>query len=251
MRKVGVFLGTLSLAVAAISATARAQALNGFPLGTSTSANGVLFTGGNSNGSLSVSIGGCPVNGATCVIGPVTGNFSGSFQGFSGSGNYSLASESLTASFAGEAANGVDMWSFATNADAFSANVSSGLLAGGGVSGNIDWTGITETTSGVFVAGNVTFTGSGTLSALGSGSTIIDLQLAPLSCNTAVTGSCTLANIAGEPGDPPMGFASVGSGVFGQAPPTGSTNPTPEPGTLLLLGSGLTGIGFLRRKFSV
>ncbi|MGC1106262.1 MAG: PEP-CTERM sorting domain-containing protein [Candidatus Acidiferrales bacterium] len=40
-----------------------------------------------------------------------------------------------------------------------------------------------------------------------------------------------------------VGFPNIG-GSGGSGP-----SPTPEPGTLLLLGSGLTGLGFIRRRF--
>lgn len=74
---------------------------------------------------------------------------------------------------------------------------------------------------------------------IGVGQTIVlDLQVDPVmlsslqpgqSANLIVTGGCVTTGASSCPT---------------------STAPTPEPGTLLLLGSGLTGIGFIRRKFS-
>jgi len=50
---------------------------------------------------------------------------------------------------------------------------------------------------------------------------------------------------AGEPGWAVYGTPSTGTGTG-----TGGTPPVPEPGTMLLLGSGLISIAGLRRKFN-
>lgn len=56
-----------------------------------------------------------------------------------------------------------------------------------------------------------------------------------------VTGTASL-NLAGDPAVTSM-TGSVGL-------PSGGTSTTPEPGTLLLLGSGLSGFAFIRRRFA-
>jgi len=53
---------------------------------------------------------------------------------------------------------------------------------------------------------------------------------------------------AGELGWAVYGTPSVGSGTTGPGPGTGGV---PEPGTMLLLSSGLMGIAGLRRKFNI
>jgi hypothetical protein len=114
----------------------------------------------------------------------------------------------------------------------------------GAITGAIDWTQVVENTSGDFMIGTATFSGSGAFSGIGSGSIGINVKLGALTCN--VSGTCNLGAISDVGGDPPAAFSSVGSGTFGP-PPTSST---PEPGTLMLLASGLPALGFVRRRFS-
>lgn len=215
-------------------------------LGPSTSGNGIIFSSNGTTGQLDIAIGGCPFTGTSCTAGnPLTGNIS--VSGFT-AGTYSLAANSsLLAQFASTSPSGVDTWNITgiagTDSDSYT------LLApslGLTVTGAVDWTQIVENGSGVSLLGSASYTFSGALS--GSGTQGIDVSLAPLSCNSQVTGPCTLANISGELGDPPAAFSSVGAGTFGGPPP--STGVTPEPGTLLLLGSGLSGLGFIRRRFA-
>ncbi|MGB6482649.1 MAG: hypothetical protein WBE86_04095 [Candidatus Acidiferrales bacterium] len=82
----------------------------------STSANGIVFTGGNGNNSLNVDIGGCPFSTSiTCTNGgAVTGALT---VGGVGGLSYSLGADSLTASFAG-ISNGVDTtWNLGGNSE--------------------------------------------------------------------------------------------------------------------------------------
>lgn len=212
-------------------------------LGPSTSPNGIVFSSNGTTGQLDIDVGGCPFTG-TCTAGnPVTGGIT--VSGISGT--YSLAADSsLFASYVSTSPSGVDTWNISglsgTDSDAYTL-YSPGLTLM--VTGAVDWTQIVENSSGVSLLGSASYTFSGLFS--GSGTTGINVLLAPLTCNSSVTGPCTLANISGEPGDPPAAFSSVGSGTFGGPPPTSST---PEPGTLLLLASGLPALGFLRRKFA-
>lgn len=236
--KTVVFICGLALAAGVMCRPAMAQGITDVALGMSTSANGIVFTGGNSNGSLSVDIGGCPFSTSIACTpgGAVTGGLtvlgSGGFQ-------YSLMADSLTASFAGTASNGVDTWNLSGNSDAYALGEGPIVF----VTGVIDWTQVVENTSGVSLVGTAEFNGAaGT--GIGSGVVDINVQLAQLVCNTQVSGACNLGNIADTGGDPPAAFSPVGSGAF-NTPPTGAT---PEPGTLLLLVSGLLGLVPLVRR---
>lgn len=265
MRKIVTSFAGLVLACGLTSVAAKAQTT--VPLGPATSAQGVLFTGNsNGNGSLAVQVGGCPPGSTGCSVGPVTGNLGSAIVG--GTiflyGPYSINADSLSASFLGTSASNVDTWSLTGAADPFSVSITAfegpenqGLEIGTStVGGSIDWTGLTENAAGIFLSGTADYTVSGFLANdLGSsGSASFNIELAPLTvCADIPAGaSCTLATVAGVGGDPPTVFSLVGSGnIGGSGPSTGTSGVTPEPGTLLLLGSGLTALGFIRRKLSV
>lgn len=238
-KRLGTFLGVLALAVAAVSMTAKAQSgLSGFSLGQST--GGVLvqkdFNG--ITGSLGISFeDGCTAALLTgCTFSNITGNV---IFGGNPIASYTLdfSPTPFLANF-----NGTGSW-------LFSAGDTSGYsLAGlgGGVNGTITWLTLNESLAGVdSMTGSATFTGTGVFSGLGVGTAGITLNLNALSCaNLSAGTACTLTGVSQDP-PAPAGFATFG-GTFGGGGSTGGQ--TPEPGTLLLLGSGLTGIGFLRRK---
>ncbi len=210
-------------------------------LGESTSVYGIVFSGDTgTTGGLDVNIGACPLTGSASESCSGTGAVSGDISIGAATGTYSLSANDSVAEFASESSSGVDTWNITGPvSDSYTLSADGGKVT---VTGAIDWTQIVENGSGVSLLGSASYTISGLLS--GSGTKDISVLLAPLSCNDDVVGACTLANISGEKGDPPAAFSSVGSGTIG-----GST--TPEPGTLLLLGSGLLGLApLIRRKFA-
>lgn len=219
-------------------------------LGAATGPNGISFTGFGGAGDLNVDIGACPfvATSVTCTPGNAdTGDIK-----VDGSpiGTYSLSADSsLVATFSSQVPlGGVNTWlvtaTSGTDSDPYTLSAFGGV---GTVTGAVDWTKVVENTSGVFMDGTATYSGSGVFSKLGSGSASIAVELAgPLSCNfaTSSTNPCTLATIADVGGDPPAAFSPVGSGTFG-------SSTTPEPGSFILLGSGLLGLGgMLRRRRS-
>lgn len=238
MKRLGAFLGVLVLAVAALSMTAKAQSgLSGFSLGQST--GGVLvqkdFNG--VTGSLGISFeDGCTATLLTgCTFSDITGSV--------GLGGNPVASYTLDFNSTPFLANfnGPGSWLFSAG-DTSGYNL---VGLGGGVNGTITWLTLNESLAGAdSITGSATFTGTGVFSGLGSGTAAITLNLNALSCANLSSGTpCTLTGVSLDP-PAPAGFATFG-GTFGGGSTGGQT---PEPGTLLLLGSGLTGIGFLRRR---
>jgi hypothetical protein len=213
---------------------ALATSLLNVTLGASTSPNGIEFTDPTSSGGMTIIIGACPFTAVTCTAG---GAVTGGLTVGDLSSTYSLSGNSgLLATFAGQS-NGVNTWTITTPTGA--ADSDSFFLGPSGspqVTGSIDWTSVVENKSGVTLFGSVTYAGE-----LGSGHVNISVLLSPLECNFA--GQCSLGALTDVGGDPPEAFSTVGSGSF-TSPTT-----TPEPGTLLLLGSGLTALGFIRRRF--
>lgn len=218
--------------------TAHASGLSGYSLGPST--GGVLvqpdFNG--LTGSLGVNFeNGCTASlSAGCTFSDITGSV---LSGGNPVASYTLDFNStpFLASI-----NGPGSW-------LFSAGDTSGYsLANlfGGVNGTITWLTLDESLAGVdSMTGSATFTGTGLFAGLGSGTASITLNLNTLSCaNLSAGTACSLTGVSLDPPNP-AGFATFG-GTFGSGGSTGGQ--TPEPSTLLLLGSGLTGIGFLRRK---
>lgn len=234
MRTLKAIVVLCSLALAGmVCRSALATSLLDVKLGASTSPNGIEFTNPTSSGGLTIIIGACPFTSVTCTAG---GAITGGLTVGGLSSSYSLSGDGpLTATFAGQA-GGVNTWDISGAADSFSLGPSGSPL----VTGTIDWTSVVENKSGVSMLGSVTYSG-----VVGSGHVNISVLLAPLTCNFTATPTnpCTLGNLADVGGDPPSAFSSVGSGSF-TSPTT-----TPEPGTLLLLGSGLTALGFIRRRF--
>ena len=157
MRKTQTLFCTLVAAIGLITMTAGAQGITSVALGSSTSPNGIIFTGGSGTGNLAVDIGGCPFLSTSCTA---PGSVTGSLTVSSFTGNYSLSADSLTASFGSTASNGVDTWSLSGPADTFSLGV---LGFSGGVGGTISWLDIVENTSGVSLIGNVSYSGSGAI----------------------------------------------------------------------------------------
>ncbi|MHB8484402.1 MAG: PEP-CTERM sorting domain-containing protein [Candidatus Acidiferrales bacterium] len=239
MKRLGTFLGVLVLAVAAASMAAQAQSgLSGFSLGQST--GGVLvqkdFNG--ITGSLGISFeDGCTASlSAGCTFSDITGSV---LSGGSPVASYTLDFNStpFLANF-----NGTGSWLFSAG-DTSGYNL---VTLAGGVNGTITWLTLNESLAGVdSMTGSATFTGTGLFAGLGSGTAAITLNLNGLSCaNLSAGTACSLTGVSLDP-PAPAGFATFGA-TFGSGGSTGGQ--TPEPGTLLLLGSGLTGIGFLRRK---
>jgi len=112
------------------------------------------------------------------------------------------------------------------------------------LSGTVHWQSINDgspqprfnfTLTGLTVSGDAAWTGlfTGLTSVLG------DFTLAPMTCNSGVSGACTLTDILAASSTSASGGAKVSSGEL---------LPTPEPRSMLLLGTGLVAFGGILRR---
>lgn len=231
MRKIIPLLAAVFLAAALFSACAQADGISSLPLGRST--GGILFTPGG-GGYLNFELGGCLSGATDCTVGNVSGVINGEPWA------YSL---SQTSGFGDISASG--QWQFFGTDTTFQLIDTDSSLSQ--VNGTISWTDAESSGANPKgfdeLIGTVTYTSVGVFATLfGSGSATFTLDLDPITCAPA-TSPCNLSAIASS--DPIDGYSAIGSSS------SGGPSPTPEPGTLLLLASGLLGFApFVRRKLA-
>jgi hypothetical protein len=225
MRKINLFLILMAMSLTLGSRAAWAQSnisLSG------TSSGNVIFTGTGS-GNLSLSLGAC-AGGSNCIDGSASGNGafgSGGFplNGFfiiSGASSLTLTNTSPTS---WNITGGTFNFIFSSAADGGGTNFLSGTLS----LVNLGQSGGSGTFNTQFVA-NLTGL-SGTLAGLFTSAG----GIANISLNLS-----TSSNLSS------LGLGSTETGTLDH----GAITTTPEPGTMVLLGSGLLALGgFLRRQW--
>lgn len=244
MRKVITAVAALVLALAFTSSAAKASgvSIDGFSLGPSS--GGVAFEPDFAGVTGSLGVRFCDsaacANAGTGITGSI---FESGTSTVVGTYNVDFNSTPFVANFE---APGV--WLFGPGSTTgYSVNAG----AAGGITGTVTWDTLMETNGVDSLQGTATFDSTGALAGLlGNGSAAFSLVLNPLSCsNLAANTPCTLSGVSTDP-PAPEGFGTFGAGTFGSTSGGGpGPGTTPEPGTLLLLGSGLTGLGFIRRRF--
>ncbi len=227
---VNIIAACLLLALGAISATAQSQ----ITLANSTQV--VTFTA-TSVTTMNIALGSC--SGGT-FTGTCTLSGSAFFPGDTGSPTYSFTT-TTAAAFTATKFGTSTVFPITTPGGA----TSTFSYAGGtdSLSGTVTWTNANNGSGNPHFTGIITVTASSGTAAFtslfGVGSTpSFDLLLSALTCTGIGGNPCTLEGI----------FAS-GSGSANAPDSAGQVQPVPEPGSMLLLGSGLLVAGsFLRRR---